>query len=157
MADVTLSSIVGGGGGGGSGLPSATSLQSREAGALVAAPNSEFGGTFTASATPSAWVSVLSLSTAGILFYAGVLQSNATSKTVGIRVTIDGVVVATRSRATPSATATNGVLVGAVNNPRDAAAYLTGGFAPFQTLLIEANSSVASDTASAWFANYVLL
>lgn len=152
MADVTLSSIVGGASGS---LPSATEVLTREAGALALITGQ--GGAFTASATPSAWVTVLDVSNPGILFWATVRQGNTTSKTVGLRITIDGVVAGSVTRAAASASATNGVIAGAVSDPINSSAYASGGFAPFQSLKIEVNSSAASDTAATWNAMYVLL
>lgn len=149
MPDVQLSRIIK------NYLPSATQIQSRELGNLAVAGTA--GGAFTASATPSAFVQVLSLSTPGILHSTWVRQGNSTSKTVGIRVLIDGVEVANRTRAVASTTAGNGVIVGLLGNPDNVSLVIGGGFAPFQTLAIEVNSSVASDTAGTWAAYYTLL
>lgn len=154
MADIPISNVLA------SGPRPTTFLQSREQADLQSGyvPNADYGGTFTASATPLTWVSVLSLSTPGALMLAFARQGDSTSKRVGLRVTINGVVVATRLRAGASGTATNGVVIGGTFhlNTGVLTGYAEGAAAPFNTLLIEATSSVASDTACQWFASYYL-
>ena len=153
MADIPLSNALS------SAVRPTTFLQSREIADVAASyiANSDYGGTFTASATPLAWVTVLSLSAPGQLFMAFARQGDAASKRVGLRVTINGIVVATRLRAAASATGGNGVVVGGtlLFDPALVAPVPIGAGAPFNTLLIEAASSVASDSACQWGASYI--
>ena len=141
MADVTLSSILGGGGGGG-GLSSATSLPTfvyPTSGQVSANVNTDPG-----SLTANVWKSVVSVTGKGVFNGAAVRNGNTTSRTTGVRVTIDGVVVGTAELPSPVGVATVGASVGL-------SVATTGGgatcFAPSNTsLLIEIR---ASDTNTA--------
>ena len=113
-------------------LRSATAIQSFERGALAPATATSS----VTSSTPNAWTSVLTLNSPGILFYSLVRQADTVSKTVGIRVLINGAIVSDRTRAVASAVANNGVVAGAVTDPVSSTGLLSGGFAPFKTLEI---------------------
>lgn len=132
-------------------LRSATAIPNYERAALSPSGTT----TSVTSATPNAWTSVLSINSQGILFYALVRQTDTVSKTVGLRVLIDGVVVADRTRAVASTTASNGVIAGAPTDPISATGIFGTGFAPFRSLEIQIRSSVASDNL-AWIAEYTL-
>lgn len=145
MADKTLSSIVGGGGG----LASATSLPTflyPASSPLSASVNTDPG-----SLTANTWKTVVSVTGKGVFSGAVVRNGDTTPRTSGVRVTIDGVVVATAELASAFGAATVGASVGLM-------AASTGGgapcFAPYNTsLLIEVRAS-DTNTAVRYAANY---
>jgi hypothetical protein len=132
-------------------LKSATQIPAYERGALTPSVTT----TSVTSSTPSDWTTVLTISSPGILYFALARQTDAVSKTVGIRVLIDGAQVAAVTRAVASTTANNGVVAGAPTDPISAAGIFAPGFNPFRTLQIQIRSSVASDNI-AWLAEYTL-
>lgn len=134
-------------------LRSATSLRGFSysgSNTLPVAYSSEDPGALTA----NAWKTVLTVNTPGIFHGALVRHGDATSRTTGCRVTIDGVVACTIDGASAGGFANGGVSVGTPiisgsNTPGEV-------FAPFKTLLVEVRAS-DTNTAVRFGVNYVVL
>lgn len=121
-------------GGGTMTFPSATSLTTGAISADVL-PGAMNQGSVTPTAT--VWTEILNLAAPGILHGAIARVTGSGSKTVGLRITIDGVaVVQFDSPSGTSATAWAGMV--AINTNA-----LALGWAPFQTLKVEVRCSLA--------------
>lgn len=126
-------------------FPSATAVTGGQSGAFrviepAVAPSA--GGALTA----NVWKSVVSVSGRGIFNGAAVRCGGSTSKTVGVRVTIDGVVAGTFELAAAQTSGTCGAWAGMlICGGVDATSVASFGFAPFNTsLLIEIRSNIAT-------------
>lgn len=135
MADVKLSKLAT------KRLPSATALFTNNTTAasinLSSAITPSAGGALVA----NTWKEVLSLSTPGILHGAVVRTTGSTAKTVGIRITIDGVVVATSELGSASSSALAGAWAGMLILSSNEPSF---GWAPFQTLKVEIRSNIST-------------
>ena len=118
-------------------FPSAKSLPTTTGVTVPATVASSAAGALSA----NTYKEVLNLTTPGILHGVCVRSGGTASKTVGVRVTIDGVVVAVVDLPTAVTSATTGLLAGYI---LAASGTIAPCFAPFQTLKVEVRASIAT-------------
>lgn len=130
MADVKLSKLVT------KRLPSAIAIPASITPANV---STLFFPMAAGSLTAGVWKEVFSLNAPGVLLGAVVVVGGSTSKRVGIRVTIDGVVAGAVQMGSASNNAGSGVSAGMLFGGGTTPAF---GWAPFQTLKVEVWSDI---------------
>lgn len=108
--------------------------------------------------TATVWKEIVNITAPGILRHACVQVGTTTSKRVGMRITIDGISIGELIMTSNSTTAAHGVTtdINAAGNYAQFP-YLIG--APFQSLKVEAYSSVTLSAAAScrYFVDYILV
>ena len=99
------------------------------------------------------WKTAITVASPGILHGVIVRHGDSNSRTVGCRVTIDGVAVCTVDESVANGFANAGVCVGGASV---GSTEIPSVFAPFKTLAIEVRASDAT-SAVRYLANYVVL